>query len=91
MTTYRLWAFDTAAPSTHTEVALGFVGNPAGSYGNLGIYEPFDVSPDGKTAAILKDGALRIAPLSNVTAEVTVPVDSWAAAPRFTDDGQKVR
>ena len=92
MTTYKMWVFDLAGdPSQHTEIAPGMVGDPNGTYGTSGIYEPFDVSPDGKRVAIFRGGTLHIQELSNLTTEVTVAADTWASAPRFTDDSQSVR
>lgn len=91
MTTYKMWRFDLADPSQHTELAPAMGGDPNGTYGTLGIYEPFDVSPDGQHVATLRGGILHIQDLSNLGAEVTVPADPWASAPRFSDDSQKVR
>lgn len=91
MTTYKMWRFDLSDPGQHTEIAPGMVGDPSGTYGTLGIYEPFDVSPDGQHVAILRGGMLHIQDLSNLGAEVSVAADAWASAPRFTDDSQKVR
>lgn len=91
MTSYKMWVFDLADPTPHTEIAPGMVGDPAGTYGTLGIYEPFDVSPDGQRVAILRGGTLHIQEMSNLGTEVTVAADTWASAPRFTDDSQKVR
>lgn len=90
MTSYKMWVFELATPDAHTEIAPGLVGAGA-TYGNAGIYEPFDISPDGKRIAVFKDGTLHIAELANLANDVSVPADTWAAAPRFTDDSQKVR
>ena len=67
MTTFKMWVFDVATPDQHAEIAPGMVGNPTGTYGNQGIYESFDVSPDGKRIAVFKDGMLHIADLSNLS------------------------
>lgn len=90
MTTFKMWVFDLATPDAHTEIGPG-LGAGFATYGTDGNYEPFDISPDGKRIAILRDGALHLVELSNLAGEVTVPADTWARAPRFSDDGTKVR
>lgn len=90
MTTFKMWVFDLATPDAHTEIGPG-LGSGFATYGTDGNYEPFDISPDGKRIAILRDGVLHLAELSNLAGGVTVPADTWARAPRFSDDGTKVR
>ncbi len=90
MTTFHMFKLKLSDPGgTPEDLALGL--GVGGSYGRAGVYEPFDVSPDGTHIALLANGSLHIAPVANLASEVTVAADAWAAAPRFTDDSQHVR
>lgn len=89
MTTFHMFKLKLSDPGGAPEELSFAVGT--GSYGRAGASEPFDVSPDGTQIALLFNGYLHIAPIANLAGEVTVAADAWAAAPRFTDDGQHVR